>query len=174
MLCYADHNNHASYRWAEQRKLETHPKTGAAQLVEVRETVREIAIPYYVEPAEQPAALKPLLFADVADEELLSYGVLGEWLADVRQANEDSLLELADHLPSEAAEALLELATGGKPQVAQPMPISTIRSSTRRAAPIPYDAQLRRAETGAGVPLRSGPSFSIRRSGRWWSGITAA
>ena len=39
-----------------------------------------------------------------------------EWLADVREANEDTLLTLADHLPCEAAEALLELATGGKPQ----------------------------------------------------------
>jgi len=38
----------------------------------------------------------------------------------VRQANEDSLLLLADRLPGEAAEALLELATGGKPRVVQP------------------------------------------------------
>ena len=52
---------------------------------------------------------------------LLSYGVPPEWLADVRLANEDSLLVLADHLPGEAAEALLELATGGKPQVPQPV-----------------------------------------------------
>jgi superfamily I DNA/RNA helicase len=42
-----------------------------------------------------------------------------EWLKDVRQANEDTVLELADHLPGEAAEALLELATGSTPQVAQ-------------------------------------------------------
>lgn len=32
-----------------------------------------------------------------------------------RLANEDTLLELADHLPAEAAEALLQLATGGQP-----------------------------------------------------------
>ncbi len=37
-----------------------------------------------------------------------------EWLDDVRAANEDTLLALADHLPAEAAEALLELATGGQ------------------------------------------------------------
>ena len=37
------------------------------------------------------------------------------WLDDVRGADEDSLLDLADHLPAEAAEALLELATGGTP-----------------------------------------------------------
>src|ERR1700752_3484998 len=48
LLCYADHHDKA-YAWAERRKLETHPKTGAAQMVEIRETVREIPIPTYVE-----------------------------------------------------------------------------------------------------------------------------
>jgi hypothetical protein len=47
---------------------------------------------------------------------LLSYGVPPEWLADVRKVNEDGLLVLAEHLPAEAAEALLELATGGAPK----------------------------------------------------------
>ena len=119
LLCYVDHHDEA-YRWAERRKLETHPKTGAAQLVEIRETVQEIVVPTYKEVAEQ-VSTKPRLFDHVADEELLSYGVPAEWLADVRRANEDTLLTLADHLPSEAAEALLELATGGKPQVVQPL-----------------------------------------------------
>ena len=32
------------------------------------------------------------------------------------------MLKLADHLPSEAAEALLELATGGKPRIAEAVP----------------------------------------------------
>ena len=115
LLCYVDHHDRA-YRWAERRKLETHPKTGAAQLVEVRETVREITVPQYVA-EERPATSRPPLFAHVAEDELLAYGVPAEWLGDVRRADEDSLLVLADHLPSEAAEALLELATGGKPQV---------------------------------------------------------
>lgn len=56
----------------------------------------------------------------MAKEDLLGYGVPVEWLDDVLQANEDSLLELVDHLPREASEALLELATGGQPQVTQP------------------------------------------------------
>lgn len=115
LLCYVGHHDNA-YRWAQRRRLETHPKTGAAQLVEVRETVREIKIPRYVE-AEQQAQPKLRLFEHVAEETLLSYGVPSEWLADVRQADEDSILTLADHLPAEAAEALLELATGGTPQV---------------------------------------------------------
>lgn len=113
LLCYVDHHDKA-YQWAERRKLETHPRTGAAQLVEIRERVEEIAVPRYVE-VEQPVAPKPPLFTEVADGDLLAYGVPEEWLSDVRAANEDTLLELADHLPGEAAEALLELATGGKP-----------------------------------------------------------
>ena len=105
LLCFVDHHDKA-YKWAERRKLETHPKTGAAQLVEIRETVKEITIPKYVE-TETPAAPKPPLFADLADEELLGYGVPSEWLDDVRSADEDSLFDVAAHLPSEAAEALL-------------------------------------------------------------------
>jgi mRNA-degrading endonuclease RelE of RelBE toxin-antitoxin system len=124
LLCYVDHHDKA-YDWAERRKLEVHPKTGAAQLVEIRETVQEIVVPVYVQAelvlAPHPApALKPL-FAGRSDDELLGYGVPAEWLNDVKQATEDTLLTLSDHLPAEAAEALLELATGGKPRVpAQP------------------------------------------------------
>lgn len=118
LLCYVDHHDNA-YKWAERRKLETHPKTGAAQLVEVRETVREIEIPKYVE-VEQPAPPKPPLFADRADDELLGYGVPLDWLDDVKAADEDSLFDVTPHLPSEAAEALLELATGGTPIISEP------------------------------------------------------
>src|SRR4051812_23964729 len=35
LLCFTAHHDDA-YRWAERRRLETHPKTGAAQLVEIR------------------------------------------------------------------------------------------------------------------------------------------
>lgn len=113
LLCYVDHHDKA-YRWAERRKLETHPKTGAAQIVEIRETVKEVTVPVYVDTVEATPA-KPALFAETSDEELLSYGVPVDWLEDVKQATEDSLLDLADHLPSEAAEALLDLATGTQP-----------------------------------------------------------
>lgn len=118
LLCYVDHHDKA-YAWAERRKLETHPKTGAAQLVELRETVKEIVTPAYVQPAAAAApgfAEPKALFQDLSDDELLSYGVPSEWLADVRKATEDTLLALADHLPAEAAEALLEVATGGRPR----------------------------------------------------------
>jgi len=40
-----------------------------------------------------------------------------EWIPDALAATEDSIFELSEHLPAEAAEALLELATGGTPRV---------------------------------------------------------
>ncbi len=139
LLCYVDHHDKA-YDWAERRKLETHPTTGAAQLVEIRETVKEVVIPVYVQ-TEMVLGPKPVtelkpLFAETPDTELLSYGVPAEWLADVRKATEDTLLALADHLPAEASEALLELATGGKPRTSKP--------STASANPFEHpDAQRR-------------------------------
>ncbi len=120
LLCYVDHHDKA-YAWAECRKLETHPTTGAAQFVEIREQVQEILIPAYVQAPATAAPKKPLL-AHVTDEELLGYGVPVEWLADVRQATEDTVLVLADHLPAEAAEAVLELATGVTPPKPRPAP----------------------------------------------------
>ena len=124
LLCYVDHHD-AAYQWAERRRLERHPTTGAAQLVEIRETVREIPVPRYVE-VDVPAAARPVasgrpaapreaIFGGASDDYLLGYGVPVEWLGDVRAATEDTLLDLADHLPAEAAEALLQIATGGAP-----------------------------------------------------------
>ncbi len=108
LLCYVGHHDD-SYQWAERRKLETHPKTGAAQLVEIRERVQEITIPKYVEAVETEPSPKPFLFESYSEDELLGYGIPAEWLADVRKVNEDTLLSLADHLPKEAAEALLSI-----------------------------------------------------------------
>src|SRR3984893_17645054 len=128
LLCYVGHHDDA-YDWAERRKLETHPKTGAAQLVEIRETVKEVIVPVYVqmELATEPkrATEKQPVFARVTNDELLGYGVPTEWLNDVKNATEDTLLTLTDHLPAEAAEALLELATGGKPRVPEPAVVAS-------------------------------------------------
>src|SRR5205809_516666 len=124
LLCYVGHHDKA-YDWGERRKLETHPKTGAAQLVEIRETVREIAIPIFTPTPAAPAPRPSIqLFANVPDEKLLGYGVPAEWIPDVKEADENTLLALADRLPAEAAEALLQLATGGtpRPAVAAPPP----------------------------------------------------
>ncbi len=121
LLCYVDHHD-AAYDWAERRKIEVHPKTGAAQIVEIRERVEIVKRTQYVE-VESPAPKKSPIFSAISDEELLGYGVPAEWLDEVRLATEDTLLDL--NLPGEAVEALLELATGGKPKSAQTVPVGT-------------------------------------------------
>ena len=113
LLCYVDHHEDA-YAWAERRKIETHPTTGAAQLVEVRETVQEVII---------QKTIAPPLFAQIPEAELLSYGVPPEWLPDVQKATEENILDVASHLPQEAAEAILNLATGQKPPIVPIVPI---------------------------------------------------
>ncbi len=137
LLCYVDHHDKA-YAWAERRKLEVHPATGAAQFVEVRETIVEIPVPQYVlahDPGEATTTARHVL-AHLTEDQLLGYGVPPEWIADALAATEDSILELAGHLPAEAAEALLELATGGTP--AAPVPTAA------RADPFAHpDAQRR-------------------------------
>ncbi len=116
LLTYVDHHDKA-YKWAGKRKIERHPTTGAAQLVEIKETVEEVVIHRPVT-APLPIAEKPALFTDITDAELLAYGVPAEWIDDVRKVNEDTIFDVADRLPQEAAEALLDLATGNRPTVA--------------------------------------------------------
>ena len=57
-------------RWAERRRLEQHPHTGAAQLVEIREVVREIEVRRYV-------AVDRTVFAGVPDGDQLPAGPSG-------------------------------------------------------------------------------------------------
>lgn len=131
LLCYVDHHDKA-YSWEENRKLETHPKTGAAQLVKIREAVKDIVIPKYKpeEPAKHP------ILPDISEEKLLEYGVPAEWLGEVKEADEDTLLDLVDHLPEEAAEALLNLAAGDVPSI--------IHSTSYKFTPFDHpDAQRR-------------------------------
>lgn len=113
LLCYVDHHDPA-YAWAEKRRIERHPRTGAAQLVEIRETIREIEIPKYVEP-KQGGAQERVLLQNVTADELLGYGVPEQWICAVLAVTEDTLFEVAARLPREAAEAVLDLATGVKP-----------------------------------------------------------
>jgi hypothetical protein len=118
LICYTAHHDRA-YHWTKQRKIEVHPKTGAAQLVKIRETVKEIVKPQLFE-KETQASTKSQPYKHLSKDELLLYGVPEEWLDDVLIADENSILNLAEHLPSEAAEALLEIAIGNKPEIRKP------------------------------------------------------
>jgi hypothetical protein len=117
MLAYVDHHDDA-YAWAERRRIEAHPSTGAIQIVEVRERVEEIMIPAAPAQSEMPfdappPAAAPPIFGGLDADQLLSVGVPEDWLADVGKATEETFFALAAHLPQEAAEALLEYAATG-------------------------------------------------------------
>lgn len=112
LLAFVDHHDRA-YAWAERRRIEAHPKTGAVQIVEAPER-RELAL---FAPRESAGASP---FAKLSDDELLSIGAPADWLDDIRASSEDGFLELAPRLPAEAAEALLQYATTGL--LARPAP----------------------------------------------------
>jgi mRNA-degrading endonuclease RelE of RelBE toxin-antitoxin system len=128
LLCYVDHHDRA-YAWAERRKLEAHPTTGAAQLVEIRERVQEVVVPTFVPVAAGPAP-KRLLFERVPEADILGYGVPIEWLSDVRRATEDTLLALADHLPAEARRRCWSWRPAARRRSRSPGPGPTTPSST--------------------------------------------
>lgn len=128
LVAYVGHHDDA-YAWAERRRIEAHPRTGAVQIVEVRERVEEVAPPPtldFVFPelakGEEAAKAAPALFASLDDDALLSIGVPADWLADVRAASEDGFFALTAHLPAEASEALLEYAATGRLVAPAPTP----------------------------------------------------
>lgn len=125
LLAYVDHHDRA-YKWAERRKIERHPSTGAMQLVEVRERVEEIQVfnrkedSALIDATPEP---EPKLFDNLRKFELMAFGVPKEWVDDVRAATEDTLFDIITHLPQEAQEALLKLAVGEQPEKPVPAPI---------------------------------------------------
>lgn len=125
LLAYVDHHDDA-YKWAERRKIQRHPTTGAMQLVEIRELVEDVALALppdpVQEPVETPASTGDRLFSNLRKFELMAFGVPEDWVNDVRNATEDTLFDIIEHLPQEAQEALLKLAVGEKPEPPAPAP----------------------------------------------------
>jgi superfamily I DNA/RNA helicase len=144
LLAYVGHHDDA-YAWATRRRIEAHPKTGAIQIVEIRERVEEVAPALSVvaatsEPkAEIGPPIAPLLFEALSSDDLLGIGVPGDWIDDVKQASEDRFFDLTDHLPAEAAEALLEYAATGILHPSAPPPV--------HADPFAHPDALRRFRT---------------------------
>ena len=150
LVAYVDHHDDA-YAWAERRRIEAHPRTGAVQIVEVRERVEDVTPPetfdfVTAEPAPV-AAPQPQLFASLSDDALLSIGVPTDWLADVRAATEERFFALAEHLPGEASEALLEYAATGALPVPTPATSDPFAhpDALRRIRPIADQDELERA-----------------------------
>ena len=83
MLTYVDHHDDA-YKWAANRVIQKHPKTGAAQIIEVKEANKDTnswtALPSTF------AADK--LFAKLDEELLAAIGVPEEFVFHVQTCNE--------------------------------------------------------------------------------------
>ncbi len=133
LLAYVGHHDDA-YKWVE--RIEAHPKTGAVQIVEVRDRVEEIA---RSAPRQMPldlgdgAELLPLSakqaedarpFVALSAEKLMSVGVPADWIDDVLEATEDRFLDIAEHLPGEASEALLAYIVTGILPVPTPVTVA--------------------------------------------------
>lgn len=152
LVAYVGHHDDA-YAWAERRRIEAHPRTGAVQIVEVRERVEEVAPPEtfdFVVPETAAVAMpQPQLFASLGDDALLSIGVPADWLADVRAATEEGFFSLAEHLPGEASEALLEYAATGVLAAPTPTPATADPfahpDALRRIRPIADEDELEQA-----------------------------
>jgi superfamily I DNA/RNA helicase len=148
-LVYVDHHD-AAYRWAERRRMEVHPATGALQMVEVRERILEIAAPRQGElfaPTSSAESVTRSLFAALDRGALLSVGVPDDWLTDVSAADEDGFFRLASHLPAEASEALLEYAaTDVLKPAPEPVPDPMLHPDSQRRFRVMEDiAELRAA-----------------------------
>jgi superfamily I DNA/RNA helicase len=107
VLMWVDHHDEA-YRWAERKRLDVHPATGAVQVLDMT------AVPAVAAPKSVAAPPKlGALFASVKDKHLLRLGVPEELLPVVRSMNTDTDLERAESaIPQEAFEALFLLASG--------------------------------------------------------------
>ncbi len=121
LLVFVGHHDNA-YKWAERRKIERHPSTGAMQLVEIRERIEEFETRQSAASVPRVIPTKRRLFDNLRKIELMAFGVPEDWVDYVRLADEDTLLDVIVHLPLEAQEALLRLATGEQPEPPKALP----------------------------------------------------
>lgn len=145
-LLYVGRHDDA-YRWAERRRYEVHPATGAAQIVEVQEVA---AGPTHAATIGAVDEGGPGLLDAYTDAELLAAGVPTSWVSAVRSiVDDDGAIEVAERLPAEAAEAVLRVAAGGtlpgvEPRVEEVAPMEH-PDAQRRFRLVTDDADLRHA-----------------------------
>lgn len=155
-LCFVDHHDDA-YDWAERRVFERHPRTGALQIVEVVEIIREVdpeSLPNIVSfspqddtaaaeefakpsdavarPAPVVAAASPIVFplAAVGADRLQDFGVPQDWADLLVELSETDAISATAHLPSEAAEAVRKFLAGEEPD--PPAPADAVEAARFR------------------------------------------
>ncbi len=123
VLCYVDHHDRA-YAWAERCKIETHPTTGAAQIVELTKRVEEAAAiqaPILRVAEQPPETYYQGIFLKLTKNQLLSIGVPTEWLDKVHNASEKNFTDFIGCIPDEAWEALDYYKDKGELKVPKPV-----------------------------------------------------
>ena len=180
LLCYVDHHD-AAYQWAERRRMERHPTTGAAQLVEIRETVREIQVPRYVEVdvpatgqravAGGPRAPGVAIFGDASDD----FSRVRSALAEQRKLTEPGMFARLAAKTAEAAHPAFDFCVVDEAQdvgVAELRFLAALGGAGRTACSLQgiWDNESSRrrshggpsASTYGGDPIRCGSTIERR------------
>jgi hypothetical protein len=120
LLAYVDHHDSA-YAWAERRRIETHPRTGAVRIVETRDLVQfarrpEDSAKAVAGTTHDTAAHRRTTrrFARLTRDQLIYLGVPTDWVEDVQAASDDDFIQMLEHLPEDAADALLTYHSEGR------------------------------------------------------------
>ncbi len=148
LLAYVDHHDKA-YGWAERRRIERHPTTGAMQIVGSASASRRS--PRRSRPRPRRPRRSRSCSTSCASCDLMCFGVPEDWVEDVRRADEDTIFDVVKHLPP-----------GGrrKPCSSSPSGSGSERAAARagrrrplrppgRAAPLPRHARRRGAAARA-------------------------
>lgn len=121
VICWADHHD-AAYRWARNHVLKQHPTTGAMQLVEIPEVVADSPTSPSGSECQSHAEGSSSSCAKlgITHDDLLSYGIPELWVPSVLNAkSEKELLDIGEHLPSDAIDAVLKITLGERPDSPQ-------------------------------------------------------
>lgn len=169
LLCYVGHHDDA-YRWAERRKLEAHPTTGAMQMVEVRERVERVVkrvvvpeaadalltlavgeVPEVVPPAPpeadpfaHPAAQRRFRVVDDVDALATALDAPWEQWAVFLHPSQRDLVERDFGGPARVS------GSTGRASVATPR--SSTRRPSRRSSPAPRAPPMPRSRPGSSRP----------------------
>lgn len=150
MLAYVDHHDKA-YAWAERRRIEQHPRTGAIQIVELQERVEAAApLSQWNDESEAEVSISeapppaPPIFASLSNDELLDIGTPADWLDEVRSWTEEAFFQRSQYLPAEVSEALLDYAAIGRLPERTPSQVEPLEhpDTLRRIRPIETSEEL--------------------------------
>jgi hypothetical protein len=154
--CYVAHHDDA-YKWAQERTFEVNSVTGSIQIVVTQEIFEKRYVPTFEPSPSQlpPPCPLPRKPTELSHKELLAYGIPEQFLPHVCSIdNEDELMDVCQHLPEEAGEALMDYCLGTTPR--QPV-IGPFGSD-----PLAHPDSLRRF-----YPVKDGDGLTLALTASW-------